>query len=179
VETIAQLVEVRTAETRGGNTRFVARDADGREYTTFREEIGAHAQGLQGRQVRISYHEVQRGQYTNVYLDEIEPVGPPPGSGQEGGHGDTDPEEAAWRTAVEAAPWLVGAPDGKVDADELYEKLKPFEERVAEDIESSRRSDSAPSGPSDSAPSGPSDSAPSRPSDSAPSRPSDSAPAGE
>ncbi len=138
METVTQLVEVSTAETRGGNTRFVARDAEGREYTTFREEIGAQARQLQGRQVRISYHEVQRGQYTNVYLDEIVPSGPEPGSGQSG---DTDPEEAAWRTAVEAAPWLVGAPDGQVDPEELYEKLKPFEERVAEDIEASRRSE--------------------------------------
>ena len=138
METVTQLVEVSTAETRGGNTRFVARDAEGREYTTFREEIGAQARQLQGRQVRISYHEVQRGQYTNVYLDEIVPVGPEPESGQSG---DTDPEEAAWRTAVEAAPWLVGAPDGQVDPEELYEKLKPFEERVAEDIEASRRSE--------------------------------------
>jgi hypothetical protein len=139
MEVVSKLVEVQAVQTRGGNTRFVARDGEGREFTTFREEIGAQARALQGRQVRISYHEVQRGQYTNVYLDEIEPVGPDPGSGQ-AGPGDTDPEEAAWRTAVEAAPWLVGAPDGEVDPDELYERLKPFEERVAADIEASRRS---------------------------------------
>jgi hypothetical protein len=138
VETISQLVEVSTAETRGGNTRFIARDADGNEYTTFREEIGAQARRLEGLRVRISYHEVQRGQYTNVYLDEIEAVDPPPASAAAG---DTDPEEAAWRTAVEAAPWLVGAPDGQVDPEELYAKLKPFEERVAADIEASRRTD--------------------------------------
>jgi hypothetical protein len=137
VEVVTQLTEVQTFDTRGGNTRFVARDADGREYTTFREEIGAQARQLQGRRVRISYHEVQRGQYTNVYLDEIEAVGLAASEG-----GDTDPEEAAWRTAVEAAPWLVGAPDGQVDPEELYEKLKPFEERVAADIEASRRTES-------------------------------------
>jgi hypothetical protein len=86
--------------------------------------------------VRISYHEVQRGRYTNVYVDELEPV--------ESSASElpiTDAEEAAWRTAVEAAPWLVGAPDGEVDPEQLYEKLKPFEERVAADIEASRRQD--------------------------------------
>jgi hypothetical protein len=50
---------------------------------------------------------------------------------------DTDPQEAAWRTAVEAAPWLVGKPGQAVPPDELHEKLKPFEERVAKDIERS------------------------------------------
>jgi hypothetical protein len=37
---------------------------------------------------------------------------------------------------VEAAPWLVGEsePQEEVPPDELYEKLKPFKERVADDI---------------------------------------------
>ena len=123
------LQDVRCFETRSGNARYVARDADGGEYTTFREEIGARATALKGRRVRISYHEVQRGQYTNVYLDELEEIP------EEGSDTVTDVQEAAWRTAVEAAPWLVGEPDGTVAPDELYEKLKPFEERVAQDIE--------------------------------------------
>lgn len=143
---VTQLVEVKTAQTSGGNQRYIARDSDGREYTTFREEIGERARRLHGQRVRISYHEVQRGQYTNVYLDKIEaldpqpPAGPQPATTDPSAH-DTDPEEAAWRTAVEAAPWLVGAPEGEVEPEELYEKLKPFEERVAADIEASRRQD--------------------------------------
>jgi hypothetical protein len=134
VETVTTLAEMRSFPTRSGNTRHVARDADGNEYTTFREDIAARASRLEGRRVRIKYHEVLRGQYTNVYLDEIEPV-----AREEPGTNDTDPQEAAWRTAVEAAPWLVGEPSGEVDPDQLYEKLKPFEERVAADIEQSRR----------------------------------------
>src|SRR5579875_4160705 len=132
IETILDAVS--TTQTRGGNTRYTARDREGREYTTFREEIGAEAQRLEGRPVRIVFHEEQRGQYTNVYLDEVHP-GPAPAGGE--GEG-TDPQEAAWRTAVEAAPWLVGRPEGgPVDPNELYEKLKPFEERVEADIEAS------------------------------------------
>ena len=53
----------------------------------------------------------------------------------------TDVQEAAWRTAVEAAPWLVGEPEKAVDPDELYEKLKPFEQRVADDITSRQAED--------------------------------------
>jgi hypothetical protein len=136
MDTVVTLHELRTAQTSGGNTRYIARDQEGHEYTTFREEIGARAKALQGRRVRISYHEVQRGQFTNVYLDEIEAVDHGPAAQDSG---DTDPQEAAWRTAVEAAPWLVGKPDGTVEPDELYEKLKPFEERVAADIEAGRQ----------------------------------------
>ena len=135
METVTKIAEVMTFETKTGNTRFVVRDSDGNEYTTFRESIGEAAQKLSGSRVRIEYHENQRGQYTNVYLDKVEPA--PDAPGGEGGGGAADPDEAAWRTAVEAAPWLVGEsePHEEVAPEELYEKLRPFKELVAEDIE--------------------------------------------
>jgi hypothetical protein len=129
VEAEVTLAEVRTFSTGSGNTRYVGRDTNGREYTTFREEIGERARQLQDKRVRIVYHEEQRGRYRNVYLDEIEPAAPA------GPAEDTEPDEAAWRTAVEAAPWLVGEAGDTVPPEELYGKLKPFQERVAEDIE--------------------------------------------
>jgi len=127
---VVTLRDVRTFETRGGNLRYVVRDGDGKEYTTFREAIGQQAEQHEGKRVRIEYHEEQRGQYTNVYLDKVE------AAPEEEGEGGTDPEEAAWRTAVDAAPWLVGEsePHEEVPPDQLYDKLKPFKERVAEDI---------------------------------------------
>jgi hypothetical protein len=126
------IADVRTFETRGGNQRYVVRDDDGNEYTTFREAIGEAARELEGRRVRLEYHEEQRGQYRNVYLDKVEQVA------EEGEGADSDAEEAAWRTAVEAAPWLVGDsdPHAKTRPEELYETLKPFKDRVAEDIKS-------------------------------------------
>jgi hypothetical protein len=134
MEAVVKIDEVRTFDTRGGNVRYVVKDSDGNEYTTFREGIGDEAKRLEGRRVRIEYHENQRGQYTNVYLDKVEPASD--AADDEGDSGRTDPDEAAWRTAVEAAPWLVGEsePREEVPPDELYEKLKPFKERVAEDI---------------------------------------------
>jgi hypothetical protein len=135
MEVVSTLDDVRVLQTRGGNSRYVARDGDGREYTTFRQAIGERAQALRGTRVRITFHEEQRGQYTNVYLDKLEPVEEPAAEGRR----DTDPQEAAWRTAVEAAPWLVGSPGKEVAPEELYEKLKPFEERVAADIEEGER----------------------------------------
>lgn len=129
MDAVVTIDEVRTFETRRGSVRYVVRDSDGNEYTTFREGIGQRAQQLEGKSVRIEYHEEQRGQYQNVYLDKIEPA--PDDEG-----GDTDPEEAAWRTAVDAAPWLVGEsdPHEAVPPEDLYDKLKPFKDRVAEDI---------------------------------------------
>jgi hypothetical protein len=132
------VTDVRDVETRSGNTRYVVRDADGNEYTTFREPIGKAALLAKGSRARIEYHEQQRGQYTNVYLDAIEPL-----QGELEVGEDTDPEEAGWRTAVDAAPWLVGTaqPKEEVPPDQLFEKLKPFKERVAEDIRDDEEGD--------------------------------------
>jgi hypothetical protein len=133
MDAVITIESVKTFETRGGNARYVVRDTDGKEYTTFRERIGDAAAGLEGQRVRIEYHEGQRGQYTNVYLDKVEPA---PDDFAGGEASDTDPEEAAWRTAVDAAPWLLGEsdPHAKTSPEELYEALKPFKDKVAEDI---------------------------------------------
>jgi hypothetical protein len=133
MDAVVKIAQVEAVKTKSGTIRFVVTDDGGNEYTTFRESIGQRAQELDGKRVRIEYHEQQRGQYTNVYLDKVEPAPP------EAGGDDSDPEEAAWRTAVDATPWLVGEsdPHKPVPPDELYEKLKPFKERVAEDIRES------------------------------------------
>jgi hypothetical protein len=132
MEKVVSIDDVRTFQTRGGSVRYVVRDGDGNEYTTFRERIGEAARALEGRRVKIECHEEERGQYRNVYLDKVEPA-----ADDAAGASDTDPSEAAWRTAVDAAPWLVGEsePHEPVPPDELYEKLKPFKERVERDIE--------------------------------------------
>ena len=134
MDAVTKIDEVLTFETRSGAVRYVIRDAGGNEYTTFRESIGEEARRLQGSRVRVEYHENQRGQYKNVYLDKVEPA--PDASGAESGAA-ADSDEAAWRTAVEAAPWLVGEsePHEEVPPEELFEKLRPFKELVAEDIE--------------------------------------------
>ena len=85
-EATVTIQDVRTFDTRKGNTRYVVRDTDGNEYTTFREKIGEAAKALDGRHVRIEYHEEERGQYTNVYLDKVEPA--PDGDGEAGEGGE-------------------------------------------------------------------------------------------
>jgi len=137
VEVESTLDDVRLVRGRTGTDRYVVRDASGREYTTFRDAIGRRAMGLRGRRVRIAFHEEERGRYRNVYVDEVEPLDS--GAAAEGSARGA--EEAAWRTAVDAAPWLVGEPGETVSPEQLYEKLKPFESRVARDIEAGEERD--------------------------------------
>jgi hypothetical protein len=63
---------VDAVETRSGKTRWVLRDSDGDEYTTFRPKIGQTAAAFEGRRARIEFHEEERNGFRNVYLDGIE-----------------------------------------------------------------------------------------------------------
>jgi hypothetical protein len=125
------VAEVNGFKTQSGNTRFVLRDGEGREYTTFREQIARDALAAEGRRARITFHEQQRGGFTNVYLDRVQVLDEEP---VEDGSSEAL-EEVAWKTAVDAAPWLLGGePEEPVPPEELFERLQPFKERVAEDI---------------------------------------------
>src|SRR5215210_9442809 len=131
MDAVVQVREVEEIETRSGKTRYVLRDDEGREFTTFRPQIGREAARFQGRRARIEFHEEERNGFRNVYLDAIKDAPEDQAAG-----GGTDPDEVAWSTAVEAAPWMLGSrdPDGEVPPEELFEKLEPFKRLVAEDI---------------------------------------------
>jgi hypothetical protein len=129
-DAVVTVAEVKAFKTQSGNTRFVLRDGEGREYTTFREQIARDAVASEGRRARITFHEQQRGNFTNVYLDGVEPLEEPAEEGS-----SEAVEEVAWKTAVDAAPWLLGGePEEAVPPEELFERLQPFKERVADDI---------------------------------------------
>jgi hypothetical protein len=128
-EAEVRVSEVNAFKTRSGNTRFVLVDEQGKEYSTFKEQIAAKLPGLEGKRARITYHEQERGGFTNVYLDAVELV--------EEERADAEVDEAAWRTAMEAAPYLLSPEARNVPPRELFEKLQPFKELVAEDIEQS------------------------------------------
>jgi hypothetical protein len=133
VEKTVEVREVREFPTQSGNTRWVLRDAEGGEYTTFRPEIGRRAREAEGRRARIEFHEQEKGGFRNVYLDDVEPLTAAPDGADESREAD----EVAWKTAIDAAPWLLGGatPEAEVPADELFEKLKPFKDLVEHDIE--------------------------------------------
>ena len=131
-EAVVDVAEVKAFQTRSGNVRYVLRDADGNEYTTFREEIARDALAAEGKRARIEFHEQQRGEFTNVYLDKVEPLA-------DEGTAATPADEVGWKSAIEAAPFLLpgDAVEREIPADELFAKLQPFKELVAEDIEES------------------------------------------
>ena len=136
MEADIQVDSVDKTETRRGNTTWVLRDSGGREYTTFRPRIGEEAERFEGKRAHIDFHEEERDGFQNVYLDAIRPA-------PDGGGGDSDPDEVAWNTAIEAAPWLLGEsePEEPLEPDELYEKLEPFKQRVSDDIRRHGRDD--------------------------------------
>jgi hypothetical protein len=120
---------VKELKTKNGNTRFVLVDDQGKEYSTFKEQIGAKLPGLEGKRARITFHEQERDGFTNVYLDDVEPL-----EVSAEGTGD-DADEVAWKTAMEAAPYLLSPEARDVSPRELFAKLRPFKKLVAEDIE--------------------------------------------
>jgi hypothetical protein len=126
------VAEVKAFKTRSGNTRFVLVDDAGNEYSTFKEQIAAKLPGLEGKRARIKYHQQERDGFTNVYLDDVQPLAVEP-QAEPGG----DADEVAWKTTVDAAPYLLGgdAVEREIPPEELFEKLQPFKELVAEDIE--------------------------------------------
>src|SRR3954463_3513328 len=108
MEKVTMVDSVEQVPTRSGNTRFVVRDADGDEYSTFRPQIGQAAAAFEGRRARIEFHEEERNGFRNVYLDGIEAADQVPAAGApEGAPHDDSADEAAWQAAVEAAPWLL------------------------------------------------------------------------
>jgi hypothetical protein len=131
-EAVVDVRDVKHVPTRSGATRYVLVDDQGREFTTFREDIASGLDGLEGKRARIAYHEEQRGRFTNVYLDRVEPL--PDEDDAESGDGAA---EEAWRMAIEAAPYLLSgdAMEKETPADELFEKLKPFQRLVEDDLE--------------------------------------------
>lgn len=130
-EAVVDVAEVKSFQTKSGNTRFVLRDADGNEYTTFKEPIARKALEAEGGRARIEFHEQERNGFTNVYLDDVVQLEEEAPEAVD----DQVVDEVAWKTAMEAAPYLVGeAPAGGVEPEELFEKLQPFKELVADDI---------------------------------------------
>jgi hypothetical protein len=125
---------VKALKTRAGNTRFVLVDDSGNEYTTFKESVAAKLPGLEARHARIEFHEQERNGFTNVYLDDVTPLDDADREREAAAPAD----EVAWKTAVDAAPYLLDADavEDEVPPEALFAKLQPFKQLVADDIES-------------------------------------------
>jgi hypothetical protein len=133
-EAIVNVERVEAHKTQSGNTRFVLVDDSGREYSTFKEPIARQALAAEGERARIQFHETQKGNFTNVYLDAVERL--PQETADAEDEDEERTNEVAWRTAIEAAPYILGgdAVEREVPPEEFFEKVKPLKDLVADDI---------------------------------------------
>jgi hypothetical protein len=138
VEREVQVSQVEEVAGRSGTTRYILRDEEGNDYTTFRPQIGHEAQRFEGERAVVTFHEEERRGFRNVYLDAVTAASSTRTDNSAAEH--PHPDESAWETALEAAPWIVGTrePQEPVPAEELYERLHPFKELVADDIRRSQ-----------------------------------------
>jgi hypothetical protein len=132
-EAIVIVKSVEPRKTQSGKTLFVLTDDTGREYTTFKEPIAKQAIAAEGKRAQIQFHETQKGAFTNVYLDSVETL-----AGEEVDVDEERTNEVAWRTAIDAAPYILSgdAVEKEVPPEEFFEKLKPLKDLVADDIRS-------------------------------------------
>ena len=73
VVTITGVFTEQGNNSRGPWTRWDVKDAGGNKYQTFDEGLGRKAEAAKGSSVKVTYEEVQRGQYVNKVLKAVEP----------------------------------------------------------------------------------------------------------
>lgn len=74
-EIVGQVLGVTGRTTRNGKTAYDVAFSDGNTYTTFLPQLATKAQQLQGQAASARVSVTQRGQYTNLNLEDIAPQG--------------------------------------------------------------------------------------------------------
>ena len=81
---------------------------------------------------RTPFHEEDRNGFRSVHLDKVEPAL----AAALSRGSDSDPDEAAWRTAAwmpHRTCWSEQEAEGEIPPEKAFEKLKPFKDLVADD----------------------------------------------
>ena len=105
MEADVRIDKVDAVQTRGGNTRYVIRDDQGREYTTFRPDHRDARQRNSRAGARTSSFTRTSATVSRTSIS----TGSPRAAESSAPLTATDPDESAWSTAVEAAPWVLGS----------------------------------------------------------------------
>ena len=137
-DAVVTVAEVNAFMTQSGNRRFVLRDEKGASTRRSMRRSRARRSPPRGAaRASTSTSSSAAGSRTST-LDRVQPLD------ERAGEASSEAvEEVAWKTAVDAAPWLLGGePEERVPPEELFELLQPLKERVADDI----RGDSAAEG---------------------------------
>lgn len=115
-------------------TMWTVRDGNGTEYTTFIAGRGNAALQYEGRSARIEWTEKQNGQYTNRYLEKIEPA-QEQDVVQQAEPVDWDNKERrnfrsrAWAQAISAFP----SKEGETPRD-YFIRVKPMAQAIFQDV---------------------------------------------
>lgn len=70
---IGKVVTIQQVFAKNERGWFDIKDADDVRYSTKIEDIATAAKALKGQKAKITFREEQKGQYTNRYLDKVEP----------------------------------------------------------------------------------------------------------
>jgi hypothetical protein len=79
---VGTILSVLGRATSNGKTIYDIAFSDGNTYTTFDGKVAGKAQALQGQQVSARVKAQQKGQYTNLYFNDVELVGQLPPQAQ-------------------------------------------------------------------------------------------------
>jgi hypothetical protein len=74
MEAVIQISEVNSKDvntSRGTSTVYNIKSSEGKEFSTFKKDLGQAAGKLRGQWATVEYQEVQKGKYTNYYLDAV------------------------------------------------------------------------------------------------------------
>lgn len=114
---MGSIVKIREVKGPNGNGWFSVIDGNDVEYTTKKKDLAEKAQSLVGQTAEIEFTLKENGQYTNRYLDKIQPAAAPAPSGG-GGPSREDVGRMARFSAMNTAA-IICAATGDVSPKEL------------------------------------------------------------
>jgi hypothetical protein len=125
--------EVKALTTRSGNTRFVLVDEGGNEYSTFKERSRAtrsrpSASGLASSTTRTS------GTASGTSISTVSSRSTPATATTAAASTTGARSRRSRGGPIDAAPYLVGEREAELPPEELFDRLQPFNELVADDI---------------------------------------------
>lgn len=75
---MGSIVKIREVKGPNGNGWYSVIDGNDVEYTTKKKDLADKAKSLEGKNAEIEFSLKENGQYTNRYLDKIQPAAAPP-----------------------------------------------------------------------------------------------------
>lgn len=108
---MGNIVKIREVKGPNGNGWFSVIDGNDVEYTTKKKDLADKALSLAGQNAEIEFTLKENGQYTNRYLDKVQPAAAPPSGGGSGPSQETVGRMARF-SAMNTAAIICAAVEG-------------------------------------------------------------------